>query len=74
MRKIEYEIINGDMYEVVRKINQDKIKRSELTMEDINLLKDWLNCTHIFKQPQTNQYLFTIKIEEVYDIQNEKID
>lgn len=74
MRKIEYEIINGEMYEVVRRIPIEKFKRSELGMEDVQTLKEFFNCTHIFKQPQTNQYLFTVKIEELHDIQNEKVD
>lgn len=74
MRKIEYEIINGEMYEIVRRISIEKFKRQELGMEDVHLLKECFNCTHIFKQPQTNQYLFTIKIEELHDIQDEKVN
>ena len=39
MRKIEYEIINGEMYEIVRRISVEKFKQSELGMEDVQLLK-----------------------------------
>jgi hypothetical protein len=67
MRKPNLTRINDTLYEVVRAIHADKF-RTELTSDSIELLKKWTNSENIFKNTQTNEYIFVNKIDELETI------
>lgn len=65
MRRAAFEIINGELYEIVRRIRADKFIGSEIKNEQVPTLKLWTGCEYIFKNQQTNEYLFVNKVEEL---------
>jgi hypothetical protein len=67
MRKPNLTKINDTLYEVVHVLKAEKLKK-ELDSDGIELLKTCYNAEHIFKNTQTNEYIFVNKIEELETI------
>jgi hypothetical protein len=67
MRKPNLTKINDTLYEIVHALKSDKLK-AELDSDGIELLKKCFNAEHIFKNTQTNEYIFVNKIEELETI------
>lgn len=66
MRAPKLTTINGELYEIVRQLNADKVKKTELSVDDIQTLKLWAGgCDSLFKNTTTNEYIFVNKIEEL---------
>lgn len=65
MRKLDLEKINGELYEINKRIALGKIIKEELSIDDIAFLKSWTKCEYIFKNPEKNEYLFANKIDEL---------
>lgn len=61
--KYPLQIINDKWYHIVAQYNIDNVKDSQG-------LKDFLNCDVVFKQSNTNTYLFCREVPEVefYDL------
>ena len=75
MRNPNLQMINGSLYEIVRRIPADKIKKTEtdsISMDDINLLKQWAGSESMFiyKHEGMHEYLFVNKIDELEIIES----
>jgi hypothetical protein len=67
MRKANLTIINGTLYEVIKSMKTDKIKK-ELSVDDIDALKRWVDCEFIFINNVSNEYIFLNKVPELETI------